>query len=276
MYDDSINNIHLEIVLRNGKTITTPKYSLILDVEDPIIDIESPTYNGAYMDNKIFLSGTIEEDNLEQIYYRVNQGNYIELPYEADLNEDGVYNFEHLIAFDTNNSPVVNLIEVMVADKAGNTVFEGHNIQLLSGDDFSITDGKYVVKDGRDKSPNFNMLVENNSPTPFFNSSTGEWNFISGNQFHLGFNTRVTDLESPQGSTGAGVVCRDDDRRSVFVIFVSANDLGITVANGNNTNIAFGLTASLTSSRNNSRAINVMNYLKSSDPNTFKIKSIAI
>ena len=273
LYDDSINNIHLEIVLRNGKTITTPKYSLILDVEDPIIDIESPTYNGAYMDNKIFLSGTIEEDNLEQIYYRVNQGNYIELPYEADLNEDGVYNFEHLIAFDTNNSPVVNLIEVMVADKAGNTVFEGHNIQLLSGDDFSITDGKYVVKDGRDKSPNFNMLVENNSPTPFFNSSTGEWNFISGNQFHLGFNTRVTDLESPQGSTGAGVVCRDDDRRSVFGIFVSANDLGITVANGNNTNIAFGLTASLTSSRNNSRAINVMNYLKSSDPNTFKIKS---
>ena len=137
--EEGVNKVQLEAILYNGKIIKSKELSIIVDSTDPAIEIETPAPFSQYSTSKLILSGEIIEENIDKVFYRINNSGFKILPIKVDEEDSELYSFELALNLEKElKNEFDNFIEVLVIDKAGNRNFEHSQIKYLGNGDESL------------------------------------------------------------------------------------------------------------------------------------------
>lgn len=125
------NTLAYKATLPNGKVINIGPHKVILDSTVPFLEIETPVNHSIYKHSKIIVSGTIQDENIDKVIYRLNSNEYKEGNLVIDSDDPGLAEFTiELSEKDILQEPDVNFVEVGTIDKAGNQYYS--NVYFIS------------------------------------------------------------------------------------------------------------------------------------------------
>ncbi len=157
------NNIKVEVILPNGKVITSKPYLMTLDSTSPVIEIQSPLDISIHARDTLTLAGKIFDENLAKLFYRINSNKFKTLDFKEVEEELDLYEFEKDIDLNSENIQDSNFIEIKAVDKGGNIWYANtsfivsdelvHKIRnnpnrlLFSSSSGELDDGRYDLSD---------------------------------------------------------------------------------------------------------------------------------
>ncbi len=121
------NSVYIEVILPNGKVINSKPYKLILDSTSPVIEIETPADVSIFRRNKLTLSGRVFDENLTQLFYRLNSNQFKKLAFTEVEDELDLSEFEKDIDLNGDDIKESNFIEVKAVDAGGNIWYANTN-----------------------------------------------------------------------------------------------------------------------------------------------------
>ncbi len=172
---EGINTYYFETVDSSDELFMSEEREIIVDTEAPLLNIESPNENDLILpENKLLISGTIEDKQFHSISYRINENNSFKELYEDDIEEldNGKKAFSIVIDPNTLDSPL-SKVEINVKDRAGN----------ITSDEININDNRQIK---------LLSNVSNNDVQIIYNDGQPH-NFKQGEPFELVIKSKICD-----------------------------------------------------------------------------------
>ncbi len=197
------NSIYFEATLPNGKIIKSKTFNIILDSIEPLIEIDTPVDYSTYTSSNLILAGDVYDDNLSQLFYKINNGAFKEFTANKDIDETDLWTFEKEIDLSRYqiNLNDRNIVEIMSIDKAGNKRFEHKTFfynnstggrKFLNTTKFNLDDPFFNDKPSDCVLPFVNNTVGfSDGSYPSFDGS--RYTIPQGKAFDIAFNANVCD-----------------------------------------------------------------------------------
>lgn len=128
---EGLNEITIEGILPNDKKIRSKPYKIFLDSTEPLLTLESPSDLSIYESTSIRVSGNIFDENIDKVFYKINNSLYKPLTIEVDEEDPYQWYFNQKIDISKHlKEDQENIIEVMALDKAQNASYRYASIYI--------------------------------------------------------------------------------------------------------------------------------------------------